>query len=122
MGLTCIVLALFFGCGGEKGSTSPRKTSKSFIKFENRFFYGNMTLRITINACHQEFDLKPGEDKIVECVPEDGSTSFEVVIAAPQSYVTGQEPPRWTATVSGGQTVTITGTGTNERPYIEVHD
>jgi hypothetical protein len=119
-----VASVLIFGCGGDNKGTSPSKGRKNFIKFENKWFYGGEQnrLRVIIDVCHQDFSLKPGEEKIVECVPEDGSTQFLVAIEGGVigiSY-TGGSIVRKEVLVSGGQTVTISGLVSTF--YVDVHD
>lgn len=110
--LMMIASVLLLGCGGDKG-TSPGP-SKNFIKFVNEYLWYEeyMKLHITIEACHQDFYMEPHEVKVVECVCEDGSTSFLVVIETEfhGPLVSHGTYTRWEGTVSGGQTVTITNT------------
>jgi hypothetical protein len=119
-----IASTLIFGCGGDNKTASPSKSRKNFIKFENKWFYAREQnkVHVIIDVCHQDFILEPGEERIVECVPEDNSTNFLVVIEGGDvglSYI-GGAIVRKEVRVSGGQTVTITGTLSTF--YVDVHD
>ena len=118
IGLIGVVSAWLLGCGGDKGTST---TSKSYIRFENKFD-GADELYITIEACHiQNFVLKKGQSATLECVPEDGSTSFLATVVmdweAP-SYMGGYWKQE--CTVSGGQTVEIKSVGTLATFYLFV--
>ena len=96
-----VVVVLLLGCSGGKGTSTK---SKNYIRFENEFGTA-AEVYITLDACHQNVTLPRGESETIECVPEDGSTSF---------LVTVEMNPGGTGTylkrecmVSGGQTVTI---------------
>lgn len=116
-----IASALVVGCGGSESTSSTR--SKNVIRFEHQWLFmeGRTELRITIDACNQSFELEPRETQTVECVPEDDSERFLVVIEGQVVGVsyTGGEAVRKEFMVSGGQTVTIKGTLSTFEVYVD---
>lgn len=108
-GLAVLLLAALTACGGSSstGAAGVR------VKFVNRWYAvsGSSELRVTIDACQQEFALAPGEERIVDCQPGGGLSSFLVRIEGRitgLSYI-GDQPDVWEGQVGQGQTVTITG-------------
>ena len=110
-----VVVALLLGCGGKKSTSSK---SKNYIRFENEF--GSVSvLYITLEACHiQRLELERGSSETLECVPEDGSTSFLVMVEMNPDGVGRYWKQE--CVVEGGQTVTIKSVGTLNTFYLYV--
>lgn len=106
-GLTVLLLVVLSACAGSSGTGATGVR----VKFVNRWYAASSELRVAIDACQQEFTLAPGEERIVDCQPGGGLSSFLVRIEGRitgLSYI-GDQPDVWEGQVGQGQTVTITG-------------
>lgn len=115
-GFFVLVLILFAsswisGCGG--GGSAGAGPSTNRIKFVHDWYYltSNSNVHVTIDICSQDFDLDPGQQKLVDCNTDEEIPSFLVKVEGwieGLSYIS-DAPTVWEGQVSGGQTVTITG-------------
>ncbi len=110
LAVVLITASWISGCGGGASGTGP---SSNRIKFVHSWFYltDNSNVHVTIDVCSQDFFLDPGDQKLVECNPDEDIPSFLVKVEgwiAGLSYIS-DAPTIWEGQVSSGQTVVITG-------------